>query len=907
MSTDHRVFLSEVFAKWTVDFDHLRRLFCQVLDEEGNVELTDFLRSCFEEGSPPVSAVFSSRHCQALSIVFQLLDIVEENTANQMRRYLEGQKLKANEGGLWSSDLGVLRQRGYSEERVREVLKRVCIEPVLTAHPTEAKRATVLEHHRAIYLLLVEGESRRFSTVERAVFESRLKSALERLWHTGEIFLSKPDVDSEVRNALHYFRRVFPDVVELLDQRFQHSWQTVFGTESPQLPRLAFGSWIGGDRDGHPFVTSEVTGRTLKLLREGAMSLLRERLTQLAMKLSMAESVSPPPRCLTDRLNELAVLLGEASRAALARNPGEPWRQMLNLMVERLDRTNASPAQTGAYRSTLELLDDLTVIERSLREIGARYVAELDVRPVITQVRVFGFHLAVLDIRQNSAYHERAIAGLLRAAGLPRTDFGNWSEAEKLEFLEGELKSPRPFTGPHTRLDEEAAQTVGLFRMLRAHLDLYGRDGIGPLIVSMTRGLADLLAVYLLAREGGLLVDGPNGLVCELPVVPLYETIKDLERSEAITAQFLSHPITERTQAAFALRQGQRDPELLVMLGYSDSNKDGGILASHWGLHRAETNLARLARTNGHRLAFFHGRGGTIGRGAGPTDVFLAALPAGSLMGRMRVTEQGEVIAQKYANRVTAAFHLERLLSGVTCTTLMHEGGEGLPHPLEKIWAPVVERSYRAYRDLVDKEGFVTFFRQATPIDAIEQTRIGSRPARRTGRPTLEDLRAIPWVFSWSQARFHLPGWYGVGTALDALRKEQPADWLALREQIHQWPFLSYMLHNVGAALMIADVEIMKLYASLVVDECLRKTVLGAIIHEYELAESCINELLGGQPQERRPRLALTIRLRDRALRQLHHEQVRLLLAWRSAPTETELENLLLTVNAIAMAQKMTG
>jgi phosphoenolpyruvate carboxylase len=907
MTAGPKAFLDEVFAKWTNDFDYLLQLFCQVLDEEGNTELAGFLRNCFEEGAPPASVTFSSRHCQALSIVFQLLDIVEENTANQMRRQLEGQKLKANERGLWSSDLKALRQMGCSEERLRDALKRVSIEPVLTAHPTEAKRATVLEHHRGIYLLLLERENRRFSSVERAVFESRMKSALERLWHTGEIFLSKPDVESEVRNALHYFRRVFPDVVELLDQRFQHSWQKVFGNEPPSLPRLAFGSWIGGDRDGHPFVTAEVTGRTLKLLREGAMSLLKERLTQLAARLSMAESVSPTPTFLSERLKELSALLGDAAQSALARNQGEPWRQMLNLMLERLERSHHAPHQPGAYRSPVDLQNDLAILERSLREIGARYVAELEVRPVITQVQVFGFHLATLDVRQNSAYHERAIAGLLRAAGLPRSDYGNWSKEEKLEFLERELLSPRPFTGSHTRLDEEAAQTVGLFRMLRAHIDQFGRDGIGPYIVSMTRSAADLLAVYLLAREGGLLVDGPDGLVCEIPVVPLFETIKDLENGETITSDFLAHPITERSLAHFARERGHTERELLVMLGYSDSNKDGGILASHWGLHRAETTLARLAHARKHRLAFFHGRGGTIGRGAGPTDVFLAALPAGSLMGRMRVTEQGEVIAQKYANKVTAAFHLERLLSGVTCTTIVHASEGEVPQPLDRIWAPVVERSYRAYRALVEQEGFVAFFRQATPIDAIEQTRIGSRPARRTGRPTLEDLRAIPWVFSWSQARFHLPGWYGVGTALDALRQEQPGDWQTLREQIQNSPFLSYTLHNVGAALMIADVEIMKLYASLVPDERLRQTILGAIVREYELAEACVDELLGGQPHERRPRLAQTIRLRDRALRQLHREQVRLLQAWRSAPTESAMENLLLTVNAIAMAQKMTG
>ncbi|MCX6633959.1 MAG: phosphoenolpyruvate carboxylase [Acidobacteria bacterium] len=265
------------------------------------------------------------------------------------------------------------------------------------------------------------------------------------------------------------------------------------------------------------------------------------------------------------------------------------------------------------------------------------------------------------------------------------------------------------------------------------------------------------------------------------------------------------------------------------------------------------------------------------------------------------------MIAQKYANRVTAAFHLERLLAGVTCTSLVHEAGEAPPHPLEGVWSLVVEQSFQAYRRLVETDGFAMFFRQATPVDAIEQTRIGSRPSGRTGKPTLEDLRAIPWVFSWSQARFHLPAWYGVGTSLDWLRSERPSDWKALGDEIRNWPFLAYLLHNVEAGLMMADTEIMQLYASLVCGADLRRSLLGTVLAEYRLADTLISELFGGRPEERRPRLALAIQLRERALRQLHEEQVRLLAVWRAEATEDALQALLLTINAIALGQKMTG
>jgi phosphoenolpyruvate carboxylase len=894
------------FAKWTSDFEYVRALFCEMLEDEGEAELAAFLRGCFDGGSAP-GAPLTERHCQALSIVFQLLNIVEENTANQVRRQAEDPRTQESEPGLWLANLRDLRERGYQEREVRDLLDQVSVEPVLTAHPTEAKRASVLDHHRAIYLLLVERDNRLFTGVERAIFDRRLKAAFERLWRTGEIFQKRPDVESEVRNTLHYLRSVFPDVVELLDLRFQHAWRASFGTKPPPMPRLSFGSWVGGDRDGHPFVTPEVTSFTLDLLRDGAFGMLRDRLRQAGARLSLAEPAGQRTDELHRRIHELRGRLGGASLEALNRNPGEPWRQLINLILLRLERTAVGDLRQGGYAASDEMAEDLEVLERSLWEAGARHIAELDVRPLVAQVRTFGFHLATLDIRQNSAFHDHAIAGLLRAAGFPRSNYFDWSEEKKLELLNRELQSPRPFTGAHTVLKDEAKRAVSLFSALRESLSRYGPQGIGPLIVSFTRSAADLLVIYLLAREGGLLVETPEGLASEIAVTPLFETISDLEKSEAILETFLAHPMTQCTLDYLQRRDKKAAREIVVMLGYSDSNKDGGILASQWSLQRAEERLSRLARLRGVRLAFFHGRGGTVGRGAGPVHIFLEALPAGSLMGRLRLTEQGEVIAQKYAHRVTATYQLERLLAGVARTSMLHRAGEASPHPLEQTWTMAVERSFQAYRRLVETEGFVAFFNQATPIDVIERSRIGSRPPRRGGKQPVEDLRAIPWVFSWSQARFHLPGWYGVGAALDWLKKERPSEWQELRRGIRSWTYLSYLLHNVEASLMMADEGLMRLYASLVGDEDLRAKLLDMILKEHRLAAASIDELFGGSAQERRPRLALAIRLRDRALRPLHAEQVRLLAEWRAKPTEELLRALLLTVNAIAMGQKMTG
>jgi phosphoenolpyruvate carboxylase len=390
-------------------------------------------------------------------------------------------------------------------------------------------------------------------------------------------------------------------------------------------------------------------------------------------------------------------------------------------------------------------------------------------------------------------------------------------------------------------------------------------------------------------------------------VAPLFETIRDLDASDAILDGFLEHPVTQRTLEHIRRRDRRPTREFIVTLGYSDSNKDGGILASYWALHEAEARLARVGRNRGVRLEFFHGRGGSIGRGAGPMHVFLDAMPWGSLSGRMRVTEQGEVIAQKYANRVTATFHLERLLAGVARTSMLHQSGEAQPHPLTPVWAEVVGHSFSAYHALVEADGFIDFFRQATPIDAIEHSRIGSRPPRRTDQPSLADLRAIPWVFSWGQARFHLPGWYGIGYGLAWLRTERPDDWEALRDALGGWAFVSYLLQNVEASLLMADPEIMKLYASLVEDRAIRDAMIERILNEFQLARDGISALLGSSPADRRPRLLRTLERRAQGLAWLHREQVRLLRAWRAKPDEGALRPLLLAVNAIAMGQKTTG
>jgi phosphoenolpyruvate carboxylase len=429
----------------------------------------------------------------------------------------------------------------------------------------------------------------------------------------------------------------------------------------------------------------------------------------------------------------------------------------------------------------------------------------------------------------------------------------------------------------------------------------------------MTRRLSDLLIVYVLAREAGLTRRLPEGLVCVLPVVPLFETLDDLENAPSILQSFLEQSMTRRSLAYLAEPvDGKPVPQTQqVMVGYSDSNKDSGIFASQWALQKAQSKLAQLGRDAGVRIRFFHGRGGTVSRGAGPTHRFLQALPEGSLCGDIRLTEQGETIAQKFGNLPNAAFNLELLAAGVTSTALHHERCEPAPHPLSPVLEKIARASPRAYRDLLDAENFIGFYRQATPIDALEHSRIGSRPSRRTGKPSLADLRAIPWVFSWSQARFYVPGWFGAGSGLSSLSEPELEE---LSAHLRTWPFVHYVLTNIESSIASSDVELMQEYASLVEDAGLRDRFMRIILNEWNLTRSMMDKLRGRAMAERRPRMLKTLALRAEALRVLHLQEITLLRRWRQhrasgdeAAAEAMLPDLLLSINAIASGLRTTG
>lgn len=916
MTDDIKIQLEKIDA----DLRFLLDCFREVLGEIGEVDAAAALPWC--SAGELCGADFPvERLSQLYSIAFQLLNMVEENAAVQVRRTIESNRGPAQERGLWGNTLQRLLAEGFSEADIAVALSRVHVEPVLTAHPTEAKRATVIAKHRALYLLLVKRENPILTPMEQFQIRREIKEFLELLWRTGNIYQKKPEVSSERRNIIHYLKNIFPETLPLLDQRLRYAWKhhvllkESLGQEC--LPKLTFGTWVGGDRDGHPLVTAEVTSESLRELRLNALIIIRHRLVDLAAKLSLADHQHAVPESLQQWIVARAEQLDDAGSDAVMRNPGESWRQAVNLIIAGLplevvrDHATSIDDAKGCYLNPGQLKPDLVLLDQALREAGAARIADMDVATIIRLLDSIGFHLATLDIRQNSAFHDRAMDQILAAAGLAETDFSAWPEEKRLDFLSRELATPRPFLLPGRSAGSEAEAVLGCYRVLAEHVARYGTEGVGPLIVSMTRSCSDLLTVYLLARETGLLVYDEQGVRSLLKVVPLFETIEDLQRAPEIMRQFLDHPLTRRTLAEAA---GKR-PLQQVMIGYSDSCKDGGIVASQGALYRAQAELSDIGDQFSIDIRFFHGRGGSIGRGAGPTFRFLEGLPPASLRGSFRMTEQGETIAQKYANPLTATYNLELQLAGVLGMTVRNTRQARVAPELSRIMGHLVGASERTYKELINADGFMEFYSQATPIDVMEHLKIGSRPARRTGRRTLEDLRAIPWVFSWNQSRFLLPSWYGAGTALAGLQKAEPALFALLCADIAAFPPLRYLFMNVELATLQADPEIMATYASLVDNLELRERFMEIIGAEFALTRDMLQQLFPDTIAQRRPMQIAAMKQRSEPLAVLHRRQIALLRQWRTAQNDnpaieangTLLEELFLTVNAIASGIRNTG
>ena len=904
------------------DLEFLLQCFTEVLEENGEHELAGQV-PWLNDTEPAFGTGDQRKLFHLYSISFQLLNLAEVNGAVQNRRQKQDKKGLDSVNGLWGSVFRDLKERGVSEKLILETFSEVEVEPVLTAHPTEAKRPVVLSLYRELYLLLVKRENSMYNSFEREGMKHDIKLILHKLWFIGEIFIEKPAIESELENVLYYFYKVFPEVLPFLDFRLKQAWrETGFRPgqveESGQLPSITFGNWVGGDRDGHPLVTAGVTALTLKRFRMHAFLLLLRLLDDLSDKLSIYCDEQVLPDLFRKRMKELE----EALIPGFTNDQYEPFKHYIKLLKLKLPVAERQGGGidlrdgTNSYMSSSELTVDLLLLKEALEQFGARSLANDDVQQVLRHLEVFGFHLAHLDVRQNSQYYEEALLELIRSSLPDRYQELSRNSKALERFIEAELQHNRPFIAlPDMLESEKAREAVETFRTLTNHIRFYSERALGSLIVSMTRNVTDLYTVFLFVREAGLSKYTPEGLVCPMPVVPLFETIEDLKHSSEILDRFLAHPVTMNSLEY--LKRSRGWPHLVqdVMIGYSDSNKDGGILASAWYLYDAQSRLSEVGKKHGIRIRFFHGKGGTISRGAGPTHWFLKALPEDTLHGLIRVTEQGETIERKYANKGNAAYNLELLLAGTTHQSVLSRFERSVPSgDREEVFSYMAEESFRAFKQLTTHHSFIRFYEQATPIDVIESSKIGSRPARRRGKRTLEDLRAIPWVFSWTQSRMHISSWYGVGSTLVKMKEQEAGLYQKLKKMVKSDTFTRYVLTNIDTSLAATDEEIMKMYAGMVEERQVREDILGLLLKELKLTRDTMLDLLESDISTRRVNHYHSTRLRADALIHLHREQVSLLRAWRAAlgdgdteQAEMLLQNLLRSVNAIANAMGTTG
>jgi phosphoenolpyruvate carboxylase len=889
------------------------------LVRERQPEVEPVLRG--ERRPADLSPELLARTLQVQGIWFQLLSIAEQNAAMRRRRQVEAERGHDQLRGTFAQVISGAAETGVSAGEIRELLEILRVRPVITAHPTEAKRVTVLEKHRRIYRRLVDLESPRWTPRERQALIDGLRTEIELLWNTGELRLAKPTVPQEVFWGLHFFNETLfeavPDLLDKLERALAHSYP---GERFQVPPFFQFGSWIGGDRDGNPFVTNDVTRSTLIENRLTGLRRYRRRLGELVRALSITERAMPVPDGFREALERELTATGEGDEIA-ARNPGEVFRQFLACMVRRLDvmiaraeRGETTPDPAG-YASAEGLIADLRLIEEALAFAGSRSIASTLVRPVRREVEAFRFCTVRLDVRENTTKLNAALGDLWkmvesRRGGAEGPTDGQvpdqGSEAWR-QWLATELA--RPLTGnPAPELPAESAETQGMFHLVRRLREEVDREAFGTFVLSMTRNVSDVLGAYLLAKNAGLFADTAGVESCTLPIVPLFETIEDLQRAPTIMKELLTIPLVRRSVRA---QGGVQE----VMIGYSDSNKDGGFLTSNWELSKAQIKLTRLGKECGVPIAFFHGRGGSVSRGGAPTGRAIAAQPAGSINGRMRITEQGEVVSFKYANRGTAQYQIELLAASVVEHSLKSEREKALLPTAEfdEAMEALSGAAQASYRGLVDHPDLLPYYQTASPLEEISLLNLGSRPARRFGARSLSDLRAIPWVFAWSQNRHFVPGWYGVGSGILTflqVRGQRGAG--LLNRMFTESRLFRLIVDEVEKTLTYVDLEIAREYADLVTDPSVRSNILGLVEEEYHRTVEAVLRISGGtELVERYPRFRRRLARRLPTINQVSRQQIELLRRFRESggdkTQEEQMSALLLSINSIAAGFGATG
>jgi phosphoenolpyruvate carboxylase len=796
------------------------------------------------------------------------------------------------------------REAGIPRDRLEGFFATAHVTPVLTAHPTEVRRKSMIDREMEVAELLARRDRTTFTPEEAALSEEAMRRAVLTLWQTNLLRGTRLAVLDEVANAISYydytFLRELPRLYATLEDLLAASDPTWADMELASFLRM--GSWIGGDRDGNPFVTEEVLRQALHLQSNRALQFYLDELHLLGAELSLDGRLVG----VSDDL--LALAQRSPDKSPNRRN--EPYRRAISGIYARLaatawalDRLEAPHHAVGeapAYSDSSELIADLAVLHRSLAANGSMGLARGRLKTLRRAVDVFGFHLAGLDLRQNSDVHERTVAELLEVA-CPGAGYAKLDEEQRIRLLQAELMTLRPLTSPFVAYSAETTSELAIVRAAADAHRQYGRSAVSNYVISKADGASDILEVAVLLKEVGLF--NPRQATLDVNIVPLFETIDDLRNCAGIMQRLLNLPEYARLLASRGRMQE-------VMLGYSDSNKDGGFLTSGWELYKAETSLIEVFHRHGIRLRLFHGRGGSVGRGGGPSYQAILAQPGGAVQGGIRITEQGEVIASKYSNPEVGRRNLETLAAATLEATLLQPS-----EPTRAEFVAAMEElsthAHGAYRSLVyETAGFERYFWQSTVIGEIAKLNIGSRPASRTSSTRIEDLRAIPWVFSWAQCRLMLPGWYGFGAAVKTWLKARPTDGMTLLKAMYRdWPFFEGLLSNMDMVLAKSDIAIASRYAELVTDTSLREAIFSRIRSEWRDTIDALLAIMGHEALlQANPLLARSIRNRFPYLDPLNHMQIELLRRYRAGDTdESVVQGIHLTINGIAAGLRNSG
>ncbi|MDA8127176.1 MAG: phosphoenolpyruvate carboxylase [Betaproteobacteria bacterium] len=897
----------------------LRRGFAELQDREDQARRTELMAMIDAMPAAKVELVV-----RAFSSYFKLVNVAEESFAHRNRRRMLSHGMPLWEGSF-DRTLADLKAKGMSVDTLQGMVNRLHYAPVFTAHPTEARRRAVMEGMRRVFLICDQLYSPTLGVNDQRELEAQLAAEIQVMWRTDELRTAKLEVRDEVRNGLYYVRESLFEAVPKAYYYLEKALRKHYGVNGDgaapvSVPSfIRFGSWIGGDRDGNPFVTADVTEWTVHTQMQEALLEYRARVRDLRQTLTHSIGWCTPSAAFLERLAEYEEAFGEQvfRGTAVQIYSREPYRRMAAIMLARLD-ANLSyvhqaladvPSFTShlAYENAAAFLDDLYLLRDSLISHGDRIVAMQDLQGLIRLVESFGFHLLQLDIRQESTVHTRTVAAVLQQID-PDFDYMGAGDAERLQRLAAWIGHIDPIELDDAVFDDEAREALAVFRRMAKLQAEVGDDVFGTYVISMTHSASHVMEVMLLARLVGLCGHGGREWFCRILVAPLFETVDDLQRSQAILDQLLSNKVYRALVAANGNNQE-------VMLGYSDSCKDGGILASNWNLYQAQLSIIALTQRYGVACRLFHGRGGTVGRGGGPTYDAILSQPPGTVNGEIKFTEQGEMLYYKYSNPETATYEI-----GMGVTGLLEASATALAYSEVRYPQDYLDRmrdiaavGETAYRALIGMPGFIDYFYESTPVSELGQLNIGSRPShRKKADRSLGSVRAIPWVFGWAQSRHTFPAWYGIGSALSHFIDGRPEGLMQLQAMHREWPFFRGLLSNVQMSLAKADMEIAEEYARL----CDHPNAMGiyrAVADEFALTLATVKQVAQIETLlEDNPTLALSLSRRRPYMDPINHIQVRMLKRYRSesvwdAEQESWLTPLMRSINAIASGMRNTG